>query len=528
MAAAAASSSSDASDRVTSSSNSNNSSQRPSYVGLSKAVSGYSAFNRYDDDGSGEGGYSRRKKSSLGIGPNQIPVASEPQTLDHSEIIGLRDGSDSMRQITTHVVASSSNGHDATDRAASSNNSYSFVSSSSTVKYHYSSPNSRGDSPMSSEKTLSPESNSAGNLVQKQIERLYGPSRTASTEDERIITSPINGNGGEHNNNSSSNSSTPQRKNSGGFFAKRFGLSRQKDRHTANDSKILEERDARSNGNNPLEVKQLKVPAVFRLLRPEFREQLKSSSCQIPGDQTTTPSPTKKKMTPPSGATVARESIVASKERVIPIQRSDGNVVKMTNGNSNSNNDDAVPVSSRLVQQDLNTPKRGAERVIPIAVSPPKPRERVIPIQRSPERLLDSITPPTKSEVKPIEEQPSLLDNASHEVTSAALVASTMKEQRNSIPEVEEEEEEEEVVVEQDEVEDPYEGVGGVHECAPVLTTIMEEDEKSTAGSQLNLKAASRQNSQVDENVSKVEGQEVKDGHYFIRVRMTYLYDNIV
>ena len=30
-----------------------------------------------------------------------------------------------------------------------------------------------------------------------------------------------------------------------------------------------------------LDFKPLKIPAVFRLLRPEFREQLKSHSCQV-------------------------------------------------------------------------------------------------------------------------------------------------------------------------------------------------------------------------------------------------------
>ena len=33
--------------------------------------------------------------------------------------------------------------------------------------------------------------------------------------------------------------------------------------------------------SNALDFKPLKVPAVFRLLRPEFREQLKSHSCQV-------------------------------------------------------------------------------------------------------------------------------------------------------------------------------------------------------------------------------------------------------
>ena len=33
--------------------------------------------------------------------------------------------------------------------------------------------------------------------------------------------------------------------------------------------------------SNALECRTLKIPAVFRLLRPEFREQLKSHSCQV-------------------------------------------------------------------------------------------------------------------------------------------------------------------------------------------------------------------------------------------------------
>ena len=33
--------------------------------------------------------------------------------------------------------------------------------------------------------------------------------------------------------------------------------------------------------SSALDFKPLKVPAVFRLLRPEFREQLKSHSCQV-------------------------------------------------------------------------------------------------------------------------------------------------------------------------------------------------------------------------------------------------------
>ena len=87
-------------------------------------------------------------------------------------------------------------------------------------------------------------------------------------------------------------SATPQRKSSGGFFSRKFGLSKQKDK----DRRMAEEERSRNGSggggggdsapSSPLDFKPLKVPAVFRLLRPEFREQLKSNSCQIPGDRT--------------------------------------------------------------------------------------------------------------------------------------------------------------------------------------------------------------------------------------------------
>ncbi len=604
--------------------------KKPSYVGVSRAVSGYSAFNRYDqgspDDGGGGGGYSRRKKSSLGV-PEQIPVSSPPQTLDRSS---SPTPFDNMRQITTPLQSGGgggANGHhrDVTDRAAASSSSSSYVrssymvsaattsSSSSAMKYHYSSPSSRGESPMSSDAALSPDavasstaSSSGGNLVAKQIERLYGPRAQSlrsppsggSSEDEELgggrVISPPGGDG------DGCSKQQPERKVSGGFFSKRFGISRQKDRHTANDSRIVEERESTRNNNNnngPLEFKQLKVPAVFRLLRPEFREQLKSSSCQIPSDQTTTPSPTKKKLSPAnssSGATVARESVVAARERVIPIQRSDGVVVQTPPSNGN----DSTPKSSRLLQE-ATMPKRGSERIIPIvretpkelpqpvkerSPSPPKPRERIIPVQKSPERILDrrpsaeedkapapvSISPREKPS-SPARQQQGL-GSPSHQVTSPGLVASTMRDAVADAVEEEEQaeeaaaavvplnglstvaedtqEEEEAAAQQQEEVlEDPYETVGGVHECAPALSTIMEvEDESasSTGGSQVNLKAlASRQTSAVegeavggakaaaaqappvsvaaaaagDASSTAAGGEPVRDGHYFIKVR---------
>ena len=72
--------------------------------------------------------------------------------------------------------------------------------------------------------------------------------------------------------------------------------------------------------------------------------------------------------------------------------------------------------------------------------------------------------------------------------------------------------------------------VGGIHERAQ-LCTIMEEDNESTAGSQLNLNnggaapMAAKRSSTLS-NGNGVEGtepaqQEVHDGHYFIKVCFT-------
>ena len=184
-----------------------------------------------------------------------------------------------------------------------------------------------------------------GRLVAKQIERLYG-NRATSPEEEDSSSSTSNG-----------GSTTPERKVSGGggggFFAKRFGITKQKDRHSPNDKTIVDEKTSSPNGS-PLDFKPLKVPAVFRLLRPEFRDQLKNSSCQIPNDQTT---PKRN-----------------SEERVIPIT--------MSNGRS----------SSTVLTVDQQR-KKSEERVIPVesagektnGTTPvkPKPRERVIPIQKT-------------------------------------------------------------------------------------------------------------------------------------------------
>ena len=135
------------------------------------------------------------------------------------------------------------------------------------------------------------------------------------------------------------------RKTSGGFFAKRFGVIKMKDHRS---QKVIE--TSHNGGDSPaMDFKPLKVPAVFRLLRPEFREQLKQSSCIqnkteriIPirrengGDKTNGKSPS---VTPERSVPITKngsatlnnnnnssKTAPASSERVIPIRRESGDI----------------------------------------------------------------------------------------------------------------------------------------------------------------------------------------------------------
>jgi hypothetical protein len=103
--------------------------------------------------------------------------------------------------------------------------------------------------------------NNSGTLVQKQIERLYG-GRVHSVR----LTSPEPK---SPESDEMSPNEMSEHKVTGGFFAKRFGIVKQKDYSKRRDAD-----DSSTAANHPLELKTLKVPAVFRLLRPEFREQV--------------------------------------------------------------------------------------------------------------------------------------------------------------------------------------------------------------------------------------------------------------
>ena len=164
----------------------------------------------------------------------------------------------------------------------------------------------------------SPAASSRSNLVQKQIERLYGDT--------------VNGQDSHHGENGK-----PERKTSGGFFAKRFGICKMK---SERNQKVIETSAAANGDGGQMDFKPLKVPAVFRLLRPEFREQLKQNSCKIDARIVT---PEKERIIPirreadtqqqPSSEAAAapannnnNNKTPSSAERMIPIRRESGDI----------------------------------------------------------------------------------------------------------------------------------------------------------------------------------------------------------
>ena len=407
----------------------------PSYLGLSCAVSGYSPYTRYTSpDG-------RREK------PKQIPVSSPPQTLDSVALV-LQQQEEQHRQL--HRKMRNGGGKDVTDRAYLNGATHTrkfetvSVSQTTTTTTKFYSGNSREVSPLSdaSSSDASSGNGSGGTLVQRQIERLYG-GRVRSV---RTSTSPENN--ATTNGEESKKSSSPS---PGGFFAKRFGFGKQR-----SDDRISPSTSAStSDASSPLDFKPLKVPAVFRLLRPEFRDQLKNSSCQIPGEQTS----------PAGRLSPARKSPSPAPERVIPIQVAD----------------DTTP---KRPQSDVRASKN-------------------VPIQ------LEANGDSSVEAVKTTEETSPV-----HQVTSPSLVLKEADKlaASSSIPQEQEEaeiEDDDELVVYEEQLP---EAVPEAH----VLTTIIEEDNESTAsGSQMNLAKSVMKESNGGNKASQ---PEVQDGHYFIKV----------
>jgi len=354
--------------------------RKPSYVGLSHAINGYTPYAPYNG---------RVKKISP---PIQIPV-SPPQTLDSVTLVLSQDSYQKSVTEFENVMRDLSNtslemgrperNTDITDSTAperclitNGDNFFPKTHSKQIIndgdkksveivtKFH-------SDGEHSPTYTSSPMG-SKQNLVQKQIERLYGDTfcqvRMTSPEPrdspERNGSTLDNTNGHDLNNVDSLKS---ERKLSGGFFAKRFGISKMKDHSTR---KLI---DTNSTDNSPLEFKPLKVPAVFRLLRPEFREQLKQSSCKIAipleeGPKQERIIPIRREGEPEvNGSTPSSKDETPTKERVVPIsviENSPKKVNHMANGINNNNSEKTPNISDRIIpirreSGDISaTPKR--------------------------------------------------------------------------------------------------------------------------------------------------------------------------
>lgn len=301
--------------------------RRPSYVGLSHAVNGYTPYSAY----------SARPAQKKISPPIQIPV-SPPATLDS---VGLVLSQDQYHKSITEfeaVMRDLSNG--SFDMGRPQRNTDMIDATGVPSKRHiisngdnfFPKTHSRqiideGDkksveivTKFHSDEEHSPtyrSSPSRQNLVQKQIERLYGDTLCQ-------VTSPTSSDNGSPD--------KPERKISGGFFAKRFGITKMKDHST----RKVESSESQS----PVEYKPLKVPKVFQLLRPEFREQLKQSSCKIE---------------------IPQETDRLKQERIIPIRRENGDKKSGENGES------VVPVkvNGSLNNNNNKTPS-SEERIIPI------------------------------------------------------------------------------------------------------------------------------------------------------------------
>ena len=274
-----------------------NDQREPSYVGLACAVSGYSDFIRYT---------SPDRKTTP---PQQFKVQTEPQILDSLNL--------NMRQQQNNQSPPvRGQGQDSPDLASYYTSSHTRkivqnpggLTTVETVTKFYNNNNinnglretSPGGSDTSSVGSDRSFSSGGGNLVQKQIERLYGGKMT-------LVRSPE----------PKSDDSSPENEN--GFFGK-----------AANRSFGSTNNADHSNESSPLDLKSpLKVPAVFRLLRPEFRDLLKSNSCQvqIPNGSNGSSPQSAERVIPIRNE--SSERVVTSEERVIPISVES----KQVNGN---------------------------------------------------------------------------------------------------------------------------------------------------------------------------------------------------
>ena len=465
--------------------------RKPSYVGLSCAVSGYSDYVRYQ---------SPSRKTS----PSQIPVQNDPQTLDAAlnNFVIIHDEMRQQEHRTSPPIRGQIIGGDCTDETPRSRPSYSSrkivesrnLATLETVQKYYvggvpGDNNLREGSPgsdCSGSSSIGSAGSGSGTLVQKQIERLYGgrvqPVRMTSPEPR----SPED----------KSNQSFENKP--GGFFTKRFGVVKQKDYSTLPKSTNGE----KDGSSSPLEFKPL--PAVFNLLRPDFREQLKNNSCQVHIPTETTPvtslgyrvTTSSYNRTVPNGVNVVKTTTTAVKERVIPIKVEDRERVipivkeqKVTQPfNQTHNNNDA------------RSPDKPALPAKPLSPPPNKPAEAPVHVVTSPTLVANCFNKPTPVEKTPMPE-----------------TAQSDPPKPEEYPHQEEEEEDYDYRPSQS---PPC----GMRERA-LLCPIQEEDAESTASASSfrhhtngNGVAPPPLAAAAASNGCKEPKEEVHDGHYFIKV----------
>ena len=271
----------------------------------------------------------------------------------------------------------------------------------------------------------------------------------------------------------------------------------------------------------------LKVPAVFRLLRPEFRDLLKSNSCQVPIDakngriipiatERAERSPSSERVIPISvESTRSTDRSTKSTERVIPVVRDE------------TPKRPAAP-DARRIKTDIT--KNAEFRNIPAVNSgstekPALPAKPVSSPVRSPPTVPKNGLTTSEAVVTSRE----AVTSASGDFSSPKLVSNVLKNSngekisnkfddlRNDLDEVIEDEDEELLA------EYP---TAGVRERT-LLCPIQEEDTESTAsGSSVSIRKSAPNNSnnviktdtEEKTNTTEVVPEEIRDGHYFIKV----------
>lgn len=471
-----------------------NDQRKPSYVGLACAVSGYSDFIRYT---------SPDRKTTP---PQQFKVQTEPQILDSLNL--------NMRQQQNNQSPPvRGQGQDSPDLASYYTASQTRkivqnpggLTTVETVTKFYNnnninnglretSPGGSDTSSVGSDRSFS--SGAGGNLVQKQIERLYGGKMT-------LVRSPE----------PKSDDSSPENEN--GFFgqaAKRSFGSNNADH---------------SNESSPLDLKSpLKVPAVFRLLRPEFRDLLKSNSCQvqIPNGSVSSASPQSSAERVIPIRNESSERVVTSEERVIPIsvenkQMNGERVIPVVRDETpkrapSTNEYDArrkkTDITKNIEFRNGSSPAVASNGSSSAGEKPALPAKPVSPIR----------SPPTVPKNSPS------AASSTEDFSSPKLVSSVLKKEpqqqkfdKDLKEEVIEEAAEEEELEDEDEELLAEYPTAGVRERT-LLCPIQEEDTESTAsGSSVSIRkpVISEEKTNTTTTTDVIQ-EEIRDGHYFIKI----------